>query len=204
MSAPRFKTLGAVSHNVSAIPMPASAMKRSTSNTNLQQAPHTTNHVRTTSGSRMSLAPGRPAQPIFQRSSSGDNLAQMGFSTVQRPSTANFLNTATTTRKSYAPVASTPANPIQLQESTQRRSSVYSQRPSAAFGPSARQSFFTQAPPPKGDITDPRRLKDVNTRAQMGQELLEFLTQRNFDIEMKHTLSHKSVTNPVQKDSTLR
>ncbi|KAK3071883.1 kinetochore-associated Ndc80 complex subunit ndc80 [Teratosphaeriaceae sp. CCFEE 6253] len=197
------ETLGAVSHNVSAIPMPASAMKRSTSQSNLQ-APHTTNHVRTTSGSHMSLAPNRPAQPVFQRSSSGTNLAEMAFSTVQRPSTANFLNSTGGGRKSYAPVASTPAHqqPLHLQESTtERRSSVYRARPSQGFGgPTGHQSFFATAPPQNGLPTDPRRLKDRTTTSTMGQELLEFLSQRNFEMEMKHTLSHKSVTNPIQKD----
>ncbi|KAK4542151.1 hypothetical protein LTR36_006998 [Oleoguttula mirabilis] len=195
------ETLGAVSHNVSAIPMPASAMKRSTSQSNLQ-APHTTNHVRTTSGSRMSLAPNRPAQPVFQRSSSGGNLADAGFSTVQRPSTANFLN-STGGRRSYAPVSSTPANPIQLQDSTQRRSSVYSARPSTGFGPAGHQSFFATAPPQNGLPADPRRLKDSTTRGQMGQELMEFLTQRNFEMEMKHSLTHKTMTSPTQKDFDL-
>ncbi|KAK5125779.1 hypothetical protein LTR85_012055 [Meristemomyces frigidus] len=195
------ETLGAVSHNVSAIPMPASAMKRSTSQSNLQ-APHTTNHVRTTSGSRMSLAPNRPAQPVFQRSSSGGNLAEMGFSTVQRPSTANFLN-STGGRRSYAPVTSTPAKPLQLQESTQRRSSVYSARPSTGFGPAGHQSFFATAPPQNGIPADPRRLRDPTTRGQMGQELMEFLTQRNFEMEMKHSLTYKTMTSPTQKDFDL-
>ena len=184
------QTLGAVSHNVSAIPMPASAMKRSTSQSNLQ-APHTTSHVRTTSGSRMSL---------FHRSSSGGNLADMGFSTVQRPSTANFFN-STGGRKSYAPVSSTPAHPIQFQESTQRRSSVYSARPSAGFGPTnGHQSFFATAPPLNGIPTDPRRLKDASTRAMMSQELMEFLTQRNFEMDMKYSLSPKAMSSPTMKD----
>ncbi|KAK5690961.1 kinetochore-associated Ndc80 complex subunit ndc80 [Elasticomyces elasticus] len=200
------ETLGSVSHNATSIPQPASAMKRSTSTSNLQ-APYTTQHIRTTSmgGShRMSLAPNRPAQPVFQRSSSGTNLAEMGgFSTVQRPSTANFL--ASTGRKSYAPVTSTPApHPMQnLGDSTQRRSSVYTARQSqAGFGPQTRQSFFSTAPPPPLNAApiDPRRLKDSPTRQQMGTELLEFLSQRNFELETKHTLSHKSVTNPIQKD----
>lgn len=184
--------------------MPASAMKlkRSTSITNLQ-APHTTNHVRTTSGSRMSLAPNRPAQPVFHRSSSGGNLADMGgFSTVQRPSTANFFN-STGGRKSYAPVTSTPAAPLQLQESSQRRSSVYSARPSTGFGPAGHQSFFATAPPQNGIPVDPRRLKDPNTRSQLGQELMEFLTQRNFEMEMKHSLTYKTMTSPTQKDFDL-
>ena len=123
----------------------------------------------------------------------------MGFSTVQRPSTANFLN-STVGRKSYAPVTSTPANPIQLQESTQRRSSVYSARPSAGFGPAGHQSFFATAPPQNGLPTDPRRLRDLNTRTQMGNELIEFLTQRNFEMDMKHSLTHKTMSSPTQKD----
>ncbi|KAK5132191.1 hypothetical protein LTR08_009314 [Meristemomyces frigidus] len=194
------ETLGAVSHNVSAIPMPASAMKRSTSQANAQ-APHTTNHVRTTSGSRMSLAPNRPAQPVFHRSSSGGNLAELGFSTVQRPSTANFFN-STGGRKSYAPVSSTPANPLQLQESSQRRSSVYSARPSTGFGPTGHQSFFATAPPQNGMPADPRRLKDGNVRGQMGQDIMEYLAQNNFEMEMKHSLTNKTLTNPTQKDFT--
>lgn len=147
----------------------------------------------------MSLAPGRPSQPIFHRSSSGGNLAEMGFSTVQRPSTANFL-ASTGGRKSYAPTTSTPANPLQLQESTARRSSVYSARPSAGFGPAGHQSFFATAPPQSSIPTDPRRLRDPNTKAVMGQEVMEFLTQRNFEMEMKHTLTHRTMTSPTQKD----
>jgi kinetochore protein NDC80 len=184
--------------------MPASAMKRSTSQNHFGQAPQTAQQKRSTSGSRMSLAPGRPSQPNFHRSSSAGNLAEMGFSTVQRHSTANFM-TSTGGRKSFAPVASTPAHPIQLhgQDSTARRSSVYSARPSAGFGPTGHQSFFATAPPSNGIPTDPRRLKDGATRAVMGQELMEFLGQRNFEGEMKHTLTHKTMTSPTQKDFNL-
>ncbi|KAI7158536.1 HEC/Ndc80p family protein-like protein [Hortaea werneckii] len=197
------ETLGAVSHNASAIPMPASAMKRSTSQNNLHQPPATTNHKRTTSSSRMSLAPNRPAQPVFHRSSSGGNLDMGAFSTVKRPSTANFL-TGTGGRQSFAPMTSTPAaNPAQMQESAARRSSVYSARPSSGFGPAAHQSFFATAPPQAGIPQDPRRLRDPNTRAVMGQELMEFLAQRNFEMEMKHTLTHKTMTSPTQKDFNL-
>ncbi|KAI7351676.1 HEC/Ndc80p family protein-like protein [Hortaea werneckii] len=197
------ETLGAVSHNASAIPMPASAMKRSTSQNNLHQPPATTNHKRTTSSSRMSLAPNRPAQPVFHRSSSGGNLDMGAFSTVKRPSTANFL-TGAGGRQSFAPMTSTPAaNPTQMQESAARRSSVYSARPSSGFGPAAHQSFFATAPPQAGIPQDPRRLRDPNTRAVMGQELMEFLAQRNFEMEMKHTLTHKTMTSPTQKDFNL-
>ena len=125
----------------------------------------------------------------------------MGFSTVQRPSTANFLNSANPGRKSYAPITSTPANPaFQPQESAQRRSSVYSARPSAGFGPTGHQSFFATAAPQTSIPTDPRRLRDASTRAHMANELMEFLSQRNFEMEMKHTLSPKCMTSPTQKD----
>ena len=148
----------------------------------------------------MSLAPGRPAQPVFQRSSSGDNLANLGFSTVQRPSTANFLTSTNVGRKSYAPVTSTPANPLQLQESTQRRSSVYSARPSAVSGPVGHQSFFATAPLPANKPVDPRRLKTAGVRAQMSSDITEFLSQRNFELDTKHTLTHTSMTSPTMND----
>lgn len=151
----------------------------------------------------MSLAPGRPSQPMFSRSSSGGNLADMAFSTVQRPSTQNMF-ASTGGRKSYAPVSSTPAHALNLQDS-QRRSSVYSARPSAAagLGPMGHQSFFATAPPSNTIPQDPRRLRDSQTRQQMGQELMEFLTQRSFEMEMKHTLTHKTMSSPTQKDFNL-
>jgi len=50
---------------------------------------------------------------------------------------------------------------------------------------------------------DPRNLKNPAVRSQMGQELLEFLTERNFEMEMKHPLTHKTMTSPIQKDFNL-
>ncbi|EME88699.1 uncharacterized protein MYCFIDRAFT_71981 [Pseudocercospora fijiensis CIRAD86] len=194
------ESLAPLSHNATTgIPMPASAMKRSSSG--LGQVPATTTHARSTSGSRMSLAPGRPSQPMFHRSSSGDNLAGMGFSTVQRPNTQNFFS-STGGRKSFAPVSSTPAHPIQFQD-TARRSSVYSARPSAGLGPAGHQSFFATAPPVNGIPTDPRRLRDKQVQQVMGTEIMEFLTQRNFEMDMKHSLTHKTMTSPTQKDFNL-
>lgn len=124
-----------------------------------------------------------------------------GFSTVQRPSSQNIFASS---RKSFAPVSATPANvnPLQFQD-TARRSSVYSARPSAGFGPQGHQSFFATAPPTNGIPPDPRRLRDLATRQQMGQELMEFLTQRNFEMEMKHSLTHKTMSSPTQKDFNL-
>lgn len=79
----------------------------------------------------------------------------------------------------------------------QRRSSVFS-RPS--MGPLAHKSFFTQTPIPAGVPRDPRPLKDRSYQAQIGQELLEYLAQNNFELEVKHTLSQNTLKSPTQKD----
>jgi kinetochore protein NDC80 len=201
--------LGPVNNNISAIPMPASAMKRPSSNSNMAQASNQfpPNHARSQSGSRMSLAPGRPSQPLFQRSSSGTNLAD-GFQSVHRNSTSNVFG-ASSGRKSFAPgagasVFQTPAPPSSapnFEQSAQRRSSVFKSR--ASHGPGAagvKQSFFQQTPMSANPPTDPRRLKDAATRSHMAQELLEFLTHNNFEMESKHVLSNKAMTSPTQKD----
>lgn len=192
--------------NISAIPMPSSAMKRTSSISNMQQAgaPFTANHARSQSGSRMSLAPGRPSQPIFQRSSSGTNLAEQGFQSVHRNSTSNMFGSAGGGRKSFAPSASifqTPASAPNFEQNTQRRSSVFKSRASQVPGQAGvKQSFFQTAPLPAGVPTDPRRLKDASTRSQMGHELQEYLTLNNFEMESKHVLSNKWMTSPTQKD----
>ncbi|KAL1617051.1 kinetochore-associated Ndc80 complex subunit ndc80 [Diplodia seriata] len=62
------------------------------------------------------------------------------------------------------------------------------------------QSFFTTAPPAAAIPQDPRRLKDPSVRAQMAHELSEYLTRNNFEMDMKHSLTHKSFTSPTQKD----
>ncbi|KAL9101410.1 MAG: hypothetical protein Q9163_003321 [Psora crenata] len=196
------ETLGVASYN-SAIPQPASALKRSNSISNIKenQASYTTNHARSMSSSRMSLAPGRPPQPSFQRSSSGTNFADFGRpATVQRSSSANtFGNGTSAGRMSYAPGAMTPANHQSLSgsHSIQRRSSVYS-RPSST-GPMGHQSFFVQAPAPATIPRDPRPWRDPAYRARIGQEILEYLTRNNFELEMKQQLSQKSMSQPTQK-----
>ncbi|KAL8957329.1 MAG: hypothetical protein Q9183_006090 [Haloplaca sp. 2 TL-2023] len=102
------ETLGGIQNYNSAIPQPASALKRSNSISGLKEnlnAPHTTHHGRSQSSSRMSLAPNRPQQPLFQRTSSGTNMADLGRPmTVQRTSSSNvFGNVASAPRMSYAP-----------------------------------------------------------------------------------------------------
>jgi kinetochore protein NDC80 len=191
-----------VTNNLSAIPMPSSAMKRTSSVNGLQQAPSQfpPNHARSQSGSRMSLAPGRPSQPIFQT-----NLAE-GFQSVHRNSTSAAFG-ASSARKSFAPGASIFQTPAPLsstpnfEQSAQRRSSVFKSRASQGPGLTGiKQSFFQQAPMPATPPADPRRLKDPATRSHMAQELLEFLTHNNFEMESKHVLSNKAMTSPTQKD----
>ncbi|MCJ1228478.1 kinetochore-associated Ndc80 complex subunit ndc80 [Toensbergia leucococca] len=202
------ETLSSLNYN-SSLPQPSSALKRSSSISTLKDPPPppTTNtHSRSVSSSRMSLAPNRPQQPTFQRSSSGTNLADLARpSTVQRSSSNIFGNVASGSRMSYAPgsVMTPHGQPpiMSASQSLQRRSSVYS-RPSST-GPMGHQSFFVQAPRPAGIPQDPRPLKDASYRAKLGQELLDYLTQNNFELEMKHALGQNTLKSPTQKDFNL-
>ncbi|KAF2444845.1 hypothetical protein P171DRAFT_284962 [Karstenula rhodostoma CBS 690.94] len=204
----RRQTLAPMNNNITSIPMPSSAMKRTSSINGMQQAgaPFTANHARSQSGSRMSLAPGRPSQPVFQRSSSGTNLAEQGLQSAHRNSTSNMFGASSTgARKSFAPGASifqaTPAPAPKFQQESQRRSSVFKSRTSQVPGQSGiKQSFFQTAPQPAGVPNDPRRLKDASTRQQLAAELLEYLTHHNFEMESKHVLSPKCMSSPTQKD----
>ncbi|EXJ82751.1 hypothetical protein A1O3_06566 [Capronia epimyces CBS 606.96] len=190
------ETLGNI-QNFSGIPQPASAIKRVSSSNELRNAPYTASHVRSTS---INQSIQRPAQPNFHRSSSGGNLAELGMSTVRRSASNNVFGSAHTGRQSLAPNqlfgSQTPAT-----QSLQRRSSIFS-RPSA-HGPVAHQSFFSQPPAPAGAPKDPRPLRDSSYRARLSQELLDYLTQNNFELEMKHSLTQNSVKSPTQKDFTL-
>lgn len=105
---------------------------------------------------------------------------------------------------SFAPgnaVTSYIQPPMSVSQSVQRRSSVYS-RPSNT-GPAVHQSFFTPAPilavPPR----DIRPLKDPQYRAKIGQELLDYLTQNNFELDTKHTLGQNTFKSPTLKDFTI-
>ncbi|TVY28118.1 putative kinetochore protein [Lachnellula hyalina] len=185
------ETLGVMSYNTSSIPQPASAMKRSNSMSGQNyNAPYTASHVRSMSNSRASLAPSRPNQPQFQRSSSGSNLAELGISSVKRTS---FQNSGG--RKSYAPAGVSRASG----EGTERRSSVYRSRTSSN-GPVAHQSFFQQVPQPAGVPKDPRPLRDRSYQTRIQQELLDYMQGNNFDLEMKHSITQNSVRSPTQKD----
>ncbi|KAI1848972.1 hypothetical protein JX266_005400 [Neoarthrinium moseri] len=179
-------TLGGINSNSNSnLPQPASAMKRSNSASGFGG-----NHVRSLSGSRQSLAMSRPSQPIFSRSSSGGNLADAGMSSVKRAS----INPHSAL-KSYAP----GGLPTRASEGDQRRSSIYRSRPSNN-GPMSHQSFFQQAPQAAGVPRDPRPLRDRSFQARIGQELLDYLVQHNFEMEMKHNLSQNILKSPTQKD----
>ncbi|KAI0887937.1 HEC/Ndc80p family-domain-containing protein [Annulohypoxylon maeteangense] len=183
------ETLGGINPNT-AIPQPASAMKRSNSIGGNGGSGFSSSHMRSMSGSRQSLL-ARPSQPMFSRSSSGANLADVGMSSVKRSS---FQNVPGSTIKSYA----SGGVPMRNSES-ERRSSVYRSRTSTN-GPGNHQSFFQQAPQAAGVPRDPRPLKDRSFQARIGQELLDYLSQHNFEMEMKHTLSHNIIKSPTQKD----
>ncbi|KAI0477670.1 HEC/Ndc80p family protein [Xylariaceae sp. FL0804] len=186
------ETLGGISSNTG-IPLPASTMKRSSSTSGAGPGAmgYSGGHGRSMSGSRQSLALGRPSQPIFSRTSSGTNLAEMGFSSVKRSS---FQNNAGSGLKSYA-----SGKGVSRNSESERRSSVYRGRPSTN-GPMSHQSFFQQGPQAAGVPRDPRPLKDRSFQTRIGQELLEYLSQHNFEMEMKHTLSHNLIKSPTQKD----
>ncbi len=168
----------------SGIPQPPSTMKRSS------MAPGPTPF---TTG-RQSLAMSRPNQPLFRRSSFGTNTADMGMASVKR---ASFQNN-TGAIKTYA----TLGVPGQAAPDGGRRSSIYKARASTNGPMGGHQSFFQQAPQPAGVPRDPRPLKDRSYQAQIGQELLEYLTKHNFEMEMKHVLSQNIIKSPTQKDFT--
>ncbi|KAI5455702.1 HEC/Ndc80p family-domain-containing protein [Mariannaea sp. PMI_226] len=79
------------------------------------------------------------------------------------------------------------------------RSNVYRPRQSVA-ATTSRQSFFQATPQAAGVPRDPRPLKDRAYQARIGQELLEYMVQNNFEMEMKHTLSQNVMKSPTQKD----
>ncbi|GFF66364.1 hypothetical protein IFM47457_01355 [Aspergillus lentulus] len=185
------ETLGSV-QNYSALPQPSSALKR-TSSIGYQNPPFTSQHTRS-----MSLlnSASRPQQPNFQRSSSGGAFgADAGLSSVRRSVSSNIFHGASVGRPSYAPGSLSASSASQ---SLQRRSSVFS-RPSMG-GPMGHQSFFTQVPNAAGVPRDPRPLRDRSFQARIGQELLEYLTHNNFELEMKHSLGQNTLRSPTQKD----
>lgn len=130
---------------------------------------------------------------MFARSSSGGNLADLGASSARRMS---YQPQSTSTLKSY-----TPSNiPGRASSSGERRSSVYRARTSTHAHVGGHQSFFQQAPQPAGVPRDPRPLRDRSYQARIGQELLDYLAQNNFEMEMNYSLSPNVMKSPTQKD----
>ncbi|KAL4906111.1 putative kinetochore protein ndc80 [Aspergillus multicolor] len=183
-------TLGSV-QNYSGLPQPSSALKR-TSSIGYQNPPFTSQHTRSMS---LMNSVGRPQQPNFQRSSSTGFGADPGLSSVRRSVSSNVFHGASAGRPSFAPGSMSTNSASQ---SLQRRSSVFS-RPSTG-GAMGHQSFFTQVPSAAGVPRDPRPLRDRSFQARIAQELLEYLTHNNFELEMKHSLGQNTLRSPTQKD----
>ncbi|KAM3476785.1 hypothetical protein MY8738_006770 [Beauveria namnaoensis] len=173
------ETLGGLNPNTG-IPAPGSTMKRNTNG-----------HIRAQSGSRQSFAMSRPNQPLFSRTSSGSNLADLGLSSVKRQSLAP--------KAAYATTMGTPAAARTLTD-TERRSSVFRPRSSMNGPVNNHQSFFQTTHQPAGVPRDPRPLKDRAFQARIGQELMEYMMLNNFELEMKHVLSPNVMKSPTQKD----
>lgn len=76
---------------------------------------------------------------------------------------------------------------------------MYRPRPSTN-GPVHHQSFFQTTPQPAGVPKDPRPLRDRAFQARIGQELMDYMVQNNFELEMKHVLSQNVMKSPTQKD----
>ncbi|KAG5975117.1 kinetochore-associated Ndc80 complex subunit ndc80 [Claviceps digitariae] len=178
------ETLGGIGINTG-IPPPGSTMKRTNSSSQ-------NGHVRSVSGSRQSLAMSRPSQPMFQRTSSGANLADAGLSSVRR--------TSSHPKGAFNNVLQTPGM-TRVSSDADRRSSVYRPRQSTAGGGvSSHQSFFQTTLQPAGVPKDPRPLKDRSFQQRMGQELMEYMTQNDFEMQMGHVLSPNVMKSPTQKD----
>lgn len=181
------QTLGSV-QNYSSLPQPSSALKRTSSVGAFQNPPMTSGHTR--SMSLMNSA-NRPQQPNFNRPSSASAFgADAGLSSVRRSVSSNVFHSAG--RPSYAPGS------LSSSQSLQRRSSVFSRPSNGPMG--GHQSFFTQVPTAAGVPRDPRPLRDRSFQARIGQELLEYLTHNNFELEMKHSLGQNTLRSPTQKD----
>ncbi|KAG6008882.1 kinetochore-associated Ndc80 complex subunit ndc80 [Claviceps maximensis] len=179
------ETLGSIGTNTG-IPPPGSTMKRTNSS-------NQSGHVRSVSGSRQSLAMSRPSQPMFQRTSMGGaNLADLGLSSVKR--------TSSHPKGAFNNVLQTPGM-TRMSSDADRRSSVYRPRQSTAGGGvSSHQSFFQTTLQPAGVPKDPRPLKDRSFQQRMGQELMEYMTQNDFEMQMGHVLSPNVMKSPTQKD----
>ncbi|KAL2890536.1 putative kinetochore protein NDC80 [Ceratocystis lukuohia] len=176
------------------LPQPsASGLKRSSMAAGMTLSNH--NHGRSLSGSRQSLAMSRPNQPgMFSRPSMGPSHTDSGFSSVKRTST--FQSKPFATPSMGTAIGSTSSGAM---TEADRRSSIYRSRTSAS-NHAPHQSFFQAAPQVAGVPRDPRPLKDRSYQSRIGQELIDYMVQYNFEQEMKHVLSQNIMKSPTQKD----
>ena len=130
---------------------------------------------------------------MFQRTSSGANLADIGLSSVKR--------TSQQPKGAYANVLQTPGIARKSSEGERRSSSMYRPRQSIVGGATGNHhSFFQTTLQPAGVPKDPRPLKDRAFQTRMGQELMEYMTQNDFEMQMGHVLSPNVMKSPTQKD----
>ncbi|KAL5598556.1 hypothetical protein BROUX41_003514 [Berkeleyomyces rouxiae] len=191
------ETLGSANHN-SNLPQPATAgLKRSSMAPGMSFGSHGRSGSGS-GGSRQSLAMSRPGQGggMFSRPSMGpgSHAADAGLSSVKRTST--FQNKPFATPSMGTALGSTPSAAM---SEADRRSSIYRSR-SSAPGHAPHQSFFQAAPQVAGVPRDPRPLKDRSYQGRIGQELIDYMVQYNFEQEMKHVLSQNIMKSPTQKD----
>ena len=149
----------------------------------------------------MSLAPSRPPQPSFQRSSgSGQNMHDLNNRSTIGGSAAHRMSMAGGGRTSYMPGGMTPrAQPTPLTaQSMNRRSSVYSRPSTNTHMP--HQSFFNQAPVSAGAPQDKRAVRDRGVQNRLAGEIEEYLTRNGFSMETHHPLTPNSLKNPTGKD----
>ncbi|KAI5288808.1 kinetochore-associated Ndc80 complex subunit ndc80 [Ascosphaera aggregata] len=201
------ETLASV-HNLTSIPQPASAVKRTSSVAQFQNPSFSSHNPRASIRQSMS----RPPQPSFGRMSMSANNPSVdgGLSSVRRSVAGNALHGGHAPRQSMAPPpipsinsssSNNNSNNNNNNQALQRRSSVLS-RPSIAPGAMGHQSFFTQQPMAAGVPRDPRPLRDRSFQARISQELLDYLVHNNFELEMKHSLTQNTLKSPTQKDFT--
>jgi kinetochore protein NDC80 len=218
--------MGAGTYN-SGIPQPMSALKRSNSISGTNQAaPFTASHVRSMSNSRASLAPPRPAQPNFQRTPSGGNLAELNRPGINRASFSTSSAAATVTNQQqqqqqhqqsqqqhqsvFRGRKSLAAGPAAAAQSggggaslnkpgTQRRSSIQS-RPPSMGPPPGQPGLLQQGPAPAAPPRDPRPLRDRTYQAQLAQQLHEYMATNGFERATRVALTPQLLRAPTQKD----
>lgn len=112
-------------------------------------------------------------------------------SIIGAPRVLNIGQATTHRSSSFDPMSARSSNRYAAPGITPRRSSIGNHR----------VSVYNQNP--LANSRDPRPLRDKQFQAQMQQEIYEFLSRHNFEIEMKHPLSQKTLRIPTQKDFVL-